>query len=332
MRYRKELFRKCINILENTTPVILLKTNEKEILETLKKTLEFLGFRSKGTVLVKPNICMPYYVPGAVTSPQLLRELVGLLCKTAKDVIVAESDGYNYSCTVAFRKTGIETAVKSAGGRILNLSRDRIVRVNVKNSQIKNLLLPKTLLEVDALVNVPVMKTHEFTLYSGAIKNLFGLIPDNRRIFLHPYINETLYHLLTLPKSIATIMDSLTAMEGRGPTRGTPVKLNLIMASNSPLALDITATKIMRLNWREVRHLAYIAQKTGFKEETIKTLGCSIEEFARNFALPKADLPAKLQHKIFQHELLTRILFCNTGFIKLCQKLLNCYRKLPIAA
>ncbi|MCX8177506.1 MAG: DUF362 domain-containing protein [Candidatus Bathyarchaeota archaeon] len=312
--------------------VMLLKTDEKETFEAVKKTLDFLEFRRNGTVLVKPNICMPYYAPGAITSPQLLREIVGLLRETAEDVIVAESDGYNYSCTAAFKRTGIEAAVKNAGGRILNLSRDRIVRVNIKDPQIRNLLLPKTLLEVDALVNVPVMKTHEFTLYSGAVKNLFGLIPDSRRIFLHPYLNETLYHLLMLLKPTANIMDALTAMEGRGPTRGMPVKLNLIMASNSPLALDVTATKIMRLHWREVGHLAYIAKKTRFKEENIRILGCSIEEFARNFALPKADIPTKLQHKIFQHELLTKILFYNTGFIKLCQKLLNQYRRFPIAA
>ena len=34
-------------------------------------------------------------------------------------------------------------------------------------------------------------------MYSGAIKNLFGCVPSNKRIYLHPYLPEVLYRLYT---------------------------------------------------------------------------------------------------------------------------------------
>ncbi|MEM2889255.1 MAG: DUF362 domain-containing protein [Candidatus Bathyarchaeia archaeon] len=311
--------------------VILLKAEEESLSEALREALKFTGFRSKGTIVIKPNICMPQYVPGAVTSPSLLYSLVGLLREKVEEVIVGESDGYNYSCNLAFKKTGIDAAVKKAGGRTLNFSKDKFVEVRFRESHVKTLILPKTLLEADALINAPVMKTHEFTIYSGAMKNLFGLIPDKKRIFLHPYLSEVLFNLFSFLKPKVAIMDALTAMEKNGPTRGTPVKTCLILSSKCPLALDIVATKIMGIDWKEINHLNYIARKVELKEEDVKTVGYDLAKVRRKFALPIADLPVRLQHEIFKHDFLTKTLFCNPNFIKLCQKLLVYYRKLPAA-
>ena len=104
------------------------------------------------------------------------------------------------------------------------------------------------------------MKTHEFMAYSGAIKNLFGCVPSNKRIYLHPYLPEVLYRLYTLFKPQLTIMDARTGIEGNGPTKGKPVKMELMLTSNDALALDIIAAKVMMLDWKET-YLNYIANK-----------------------------------------------------------------------
>ena len=56
------------------------------------------------------------------------------------------------------------------------------------------------------------------------------------------------------------------AMEGNGPTKGKPVKMDLMLTSNDALATDIIAAKIMELNWKET-YLNYIASKTGLRED-----------------------------------------------------------------
>ncbi|MEM3875345.1 MAG: DUF362 domain-containing protein [Candidatus Bathyarchaeia archaeon] len=306
--------------------VIISKVEGQSLTDKLEETLQKIGFKGKGRVLIKPNMCMPEYMPGAVTSPKVIHYIVKLLKKTSEEVIVGESDGYNYSCDFAFEKTGIREAAEKAGGRTINLSRDRLIQVNLKGSRIRKLFLPKTLFEVDSVVNVPVMKTHEFTTYSGAVKNLFGLIPDRKRIFLHPYINEVLFWLYMLTKPI-TIMDALTAMERNGPTRGTPVEMNLILASKCPIALDMVATEIMGLDWKKISHLSYIVQKTKMDRRNVKVVGYKTE-YLRRFATPEVDLPVKMQLKIYEYSLLTKLIFSRPELTKILQKIVIYYRNL----
>ena len=56
--------------------------------DILKEAVKNAGLRGKRMIFVKPNISHPEYVPGVVTSPALLREMVGLLRDVAEEVIV----------------------------------------------------------------------------------------------------------------------------------------------------------------------------------------------------------------------------------------------------
>lgn len=308
---------------------VAISSVRDDLKDALKTALSESGWnRPTGEIMVKPNVCMPEYYPGAVTNPSLLRNVVALLRDRAERVTVVESNGYNYPCTRALINTGIADVVNQAGGSVINLSNEKVVQINLNKSPVKRLFLPKILLDADALVGMPVMKTHEFTTYGGAIKNLFGCLPDNRRIFLHPYLTEVLFYLLVLLKPEMTIMDATVAMEGRGPTRGSPVDLDLILASKNALAVDVVATKIMKLNWRRVEHLKYIAQKTDFDENDLKIIGPSISEISQSFVLPSADLPMESQFRIFRYPWLTKILFCSPQTVKILQKMTLAYREI----
>jgi uncharacterized protein (DUF362 family) len=272
----------------------------------------------------------PEYVPGVVTNPELISETVGLLRDGAEEVVVGESNGFNYPCKSAFQKTGIEAAVKKAGGIVINLSDDKLVKVRIESGvAVKELLLPKTVLEADAVVDLALMKTHEFAAYSGAIKNLFGCVPSNKRIYLHPYLSEVFYHLYAILKPRLTVMDARVAVEGNGPTKGKPVRMNLMLTSNNALATDVIATKIMGLSLKDVSYLDYIARKTGLREDDISVQGLRVPDVARRFARPRIDLPVKAQMEIYKHEYLTKVLFCQLDVVKIFQRITNTYRQEP---
>jgi uncharacterized protein (DUF362 family) len=301
-----------------------------DISNIVKEAVAGSGLRGKSKIFIKPNLSHPEYLPGVVTSPELMRQLVGLLKDGGSEVIVGESNGFNYPCWTAFDKTGAQTAVKAAGGTVINLSEDKVVEVKFQgNTPLKRLFLPKTILDADAVVDLPLMKTHEFMAYSGAIKNLFGCVPSNKRIYLHPYLPEVFYRLYTLFKPKLTIMDARTGIEGNGPTKGKPVKMGLMLTGNDSLALDITATKVMMLDWKET-YLNYIAQKTGFHEEETKVDGLQVSEVSHRFEPPRIDLPVKVQMMIYQHEYLTKTLFCSLDIVRLFQKVTMAYRGKPV--
>jgi len=303
---------------------------QEDTTEILRETVKNAELHGKQRIFVKPNISHPEYVPGVVTNPTLISELICLLRDDNKEVIVGESNGYNYPCRVAFKKTGIETAVKKAGGTVINLSEDKVVKVKFESSPLKELFLPKTVLEADAIVDMALMKTHEWAMYSGAIKNLFGCVPSNKRIYLHPYLNEVFYRLYTLLKPQLTVMDARVAIEGNGPTKGKPVKMNLMLTSNCALATDVVASKIMGLNVEEISYLKYIARKTNLHDDAITVQGLQVPEVARKFERPRIDLPVKAQTLIYKHEYLTKFLFCSLDVVHLFQKVTIAYRGKPI--
>ncbi len=299
---------------------------KSDVLEIVRESVEKSGLRSKKKIFIKPNLSHPEYLPGVVTDPTLMRELVGLLRDYSSEVIVGESNGFNYPCWTAFDKTGVESAVKQAGGTVINLSEDRVVQVNFEDSSpLKRLFLPKTILGCDAVVNLPLMKTHEFTAYSGAIKNLFGCVPSNRRIYLHPYLPEVFFRLYSLFKPALTVMDARVGIEGNGPTKGKPVKMDLMLVGDDALAVDIVSTRVMKLDWKGT-YLNYIAKKVGMEEENIDVEGVPVSEVAHRFVPPRIDMPVKAQMEIYKHEYLTKLLFCSLDIVKLFQKVTVAYR------
>jgi uncharacterized protein (DUF362 family) len=314
----------------NTEKTVKIFRAPEDIGAIVKEAVANSGLHGKKKIFVKPNLSHPEYLPGVVTSPELMRQLVGLLRDGNSEVVVGESNGFNYPCWTAFDKTGAEAAVKAAGGTVINLSEDKVVEVKFDgNTPLKRLFLPKTILDADAVVDLPLMKTHEFMAYSGAIKNLFGCVPSNKRIYLHPYLPEVFYRLYTLFKPQLTIMDARTGIEGNGPTKGKPVKMDLILTGNDALALDIVAAKVMMLNWKET-YLGYIAGKTGMQEADIQVQGVPISDVEHRFEPPRIDLPVKAQMMIYQHEYLTKMLFCSLDIVRLFQKVTMAYRGKPV--
>ncbi len=142
------------------------KTN-KGLKQILKEAIKESGLSKKAKIFIKPNISHPEYIPGVVSDPELLSKLVGLLRDNNAEVLVGESNGYNYSCKLAFEKTGLKEAVQKAGGSVVNLSDDKLVKINFQNSinPPSKLFLPKSVLEADAIVDLAQMKTHEFTTF-----------------------------------------------------------------------------------------------------------------------------------------------------------------------
>ncbi|UCC58940.1 MAG: DUF362 domain-containing protein [Candidatus Bathyarchaeum sp.] len=302
---------------------------DNDLESALKEALKAADWERhvQGKVFIKPNLCSKLYIPGAVTNPKVLLHLVSLLRDRVEEVIVGESNGYNYCCDDALKITGVEKVVNKAGGKTVNLSKDETVKVqNSKTFILRNFSLPKTLVEADSLVDVPVMKTHEFTNYSGAIKNLFGCIPDDRRIFLHPNFDMVLRDLLVLLEPKFVVMDATVAMEGNGPNRGIAIPMNLVLTSSDILAMDKLCCEIMGMDWADISHLRFIDQHHRREETEAQIIGEKIEDVKRPFLVPYADLAVRAQRWVYKSYFLTRLCF-GTPFLNMLQGCLNVYRK-----
>jgi uncharacterized protein (DUF362 family) len=99
------------------------------------------------------------------------------------------------------------------------------------------------------IIHLPTVKTHIFTTMTGAMKNAFGGLLNERRHWTHPVIHETLVDLLMIQqrihRGIFAVMDGTLAGDGPGPRCMIPYVKNVLLASADQVAIDAIAAKLM---------------------------------------------------------------------------------------
>lgn len=240
----------------------------QKVKEAVRKSLDYIGgletFINKGDrVLLKVNLLIrrkPEKV--TTTHPTLAQALAELVIEAGGVPIIGDSPGgyhfYNVNTLKAVYETCgmIEAAEKS--GAELNYDTD-VVDIPYPDGKImKSIKTIKPVIEVDKIINIPKIKTHMMTVYSGAVKNMFGIIPGSYKAEYHLRFEDTmdfadfLIDVCKFSKPALTVMDAVIGMEGYGPTNGSPKKVGLILASESPYALDVVAASIIDIKPEKV--------------------------------------------------------------------------------
>jgi len=219
-------------------------------------------------VLVKPN-CLMASPPeaGVTTHPSLVRALVNSLRRRGASVLVGDNPGARgYGAGgECFRISGL---LDAAGESYVDLGRET-VRVPLKSSFAARAIISRAVLEADYVVTVPKLKTHCLTLLTGAVKNMYGMLAGGEKVKFHSVahggraFSEALVDIYTLRPPDLAVMDAVVAMEGDGPSHGTLRDVGLILASDSPVALDGAAALLIGSSPDRIDHLS-IASERGF--------------------------------------------------------------------
>ena len=107
--------------------------------------------------------------------------------------------------------------------------------------------------QADAIINLPKMKTHALERITGAVKNMYGCIWGPNKAMGHarfPYSQafaDMLADLNACLRPRLHILDGVEAMEGNGPTSGTPVHMGVLLFSDDPVALDSVFARLVGL-------------------------------------------------------------------------------------
>ncbi len=106
------------------------------------------------------------------------------------------------------------------------------------------------------IIHLPTVKTHVFTQITGAMKNAFGGLLNEKRHWTHSVIHETLVDLLRIQKEIHSglfaVMDGTIVGDGPGPRAMMPSVQNVILASADQTAIDAVSAKIQGFDPLEI--------------------------------------------------------------------------------
>jgi uncharacterized protein (DUF362 family) len=221
------------------------------------------AFVSRGDrVLVKPN-CITGAPPEqpAQTHPAVILEV----CRQLRDVgcrpFVGDSPAWG-SLRGNLRKLGALDALEHLGVPVVDFKQP-VRAANPRGQVFKRLTVDAAALEADAILNLPKFKTHQQLLMTVAIKNMFGCVGGRRKALWHckagsyeNYFARMLVETYVLLQPAISIVDAIVAMEGKGPARGTPRPLNLLLASADGVAIERVSADIIGVEPSRMRTLA----------------------------------------------------------------------------
>lgn len=315
--------------------VIIRSVRDKDIKEVVLELLEFCAWRSlikaDSKVVIKPNLCtyVTKYIPACNTDRSLIEAVCYHLKSVSKKVTIVESDGPRYGVETNFARSGIYEIAKKYNVEVKNLSKDE--KRALDHPLLAKFPLPVTVLDADIFIDLPVLKTHPITLFTGAIKNLWGCVPQYDRILLHKHLDELLADLLMIIKPKIAIMDAIIAMEGQGPVRGSPRRLDLLLASTDMVAIDATAMRLVGLNPCQARHIVLAAER-GYgeiKEENIEIDG-DFEKYKTQFQPPIYDWALRATNYLTRYRFFTHYILLNDFIFYPVRELVRLLRKIGL--
>jgi len=202
-------------------------------------------------VLLKPNVLSDAKEDRCITTnTAVVRAVIHLLKKQgAKEILVGDSPGLQGPSFVP-KACGLDKLCKDEDVKWVDFTQNPKTKL-VPYTRSKSLPFAGILEEVDMLFSLPKLKTHQLMYSTGAVKNLFGLVPSLHKSPCHvqfptrELFASLMVGILALTMPSFSIMDGIIGMEGPGPANGKPRHMGLILASEDALSLDYAQAVIM---------------------------------------------------------------------------------------
>ncbi len=241
------------------------KLLKNKIIAGLKQIdFDLTGLKDK-RVCLKPNLLMPSSPERAVTThPELFRAVAEIVHDYTHNIIIIESPNF-FPLKSTIKKAGLAATVNDLEIEVADITVTKALQFPLAH-RYKSIDISKAFFDVDYIINMPKLKTHGFTHYTGAVKNLFGTMPGLSKAQMHmkaPSQMEFCEFLLDLyggllngfekPKKFIHIMDAVVGMEGEGPgPSGKPKKIGAVIVGDDAVALDYVAVNLVGLNLKKV--------------------------------------------------------------------------------
>ncbi|HUJ84879.1 MAG TPA: DUF362 domain-containing protein [Candidatus Acidoferrales bacterium] len=262
--------------------------------EPVWKALDLIDYKSAlagySRVLIKVNfINTQTWDSGATTDPVVVEAIILRLKELDVETFVVESDATITNADKAYESTGMKEMCERNSVKFINLryEKDKVKLPIPSCETLENITVPRIVME-SAVISAAKMKTHMSTKVTLGMKNMFGLIPDKFKGKYHMNgISKVVVDINTVIKPVLTVIDGFVAMEGRGPSYGDPVKMDLIIAGKDVVAVDATGARAMGLDPHEISHIRTAARKDLGNIDNIEILGSKLEDVRRTFKQAK---------------------------------------------
>jgi uncharacterized protein (DUF362 family)/NAD-dependent dihydropyrimidine dehydrogenase PreA subunit len=297
-------------VASEQAPVVAARCDEYQldsVRAALRAILAPLGgmaafVRPGERIALKPNLLLGTAPELAIVTHPAVTAAVAIEVKEAgAHPIVVESPGSGIVHAKTFiervyRKTGYREASETYGFD-LNLDTTYETASYPDGRLVRRFEVMTPILRADGVINLCKFKTHTFQIFTGATKNLFGVIPGLNKVGYHGRFadpvrfGEMLLDVAAFAAPRLSIMDAVVGLEGKGPgTGGKARPLGFLLAGTDTVAIDVACCRIGRIDTAAVPVLVAARERRLWsgRSADVDTLGVPVADLqVQDFALPE---------------------------------------------
>jgi uncharacterized protein (DUF362 family) len=241
--------------------VAVLRTRPETVVEDIGRLMEMADYQralpQDHETILKVNVSWQTWYPGCSSTPWQIEGIVKRLKADGyQNLAVAHNKTVVVDAYVAERNNKHKYVVDRYGVRNVHLYEPEIERVRYTPKAPMlvldrvfpdGILIPAFFFDRN-IIHLPTVKTHVFTTITGAMKNAFGGLLNEKRHWTHSVIHETVVDLLSIQQEIHSglfaVMDGTFAGDGPGPRAMRWHEKDILLASADQVAIDAVSAKI----------------------------------------------------------------------------------------
>lgn len=212
-------------------------------------------------LLLKPNLLRPAAAErGITTHPAVFSAVARVMLQHGARLVFGDSPNLSSRPLAAARRCGLLDEAEALGIPLADFENGLDVSYP-RGIQDRRFHIARGVLDSAGLINLPRLKTHAFTVMTGALKNTFGVVPGGRKAEFHlshsnmEDFSRMIADLNGCVPSRLVVLDAITAMQGNGPGSGTLVDVGVLIISDDPVAADAVGCRIMGIDPLSVPHI-----------------------------------------------------------------------------
>jgi uncharacterized protein (DUF362 family)/ferredoxin len=251
-------------------------------------------------ILIKPNLNSNMNaLTGNTTDLRLLAAVILFLKESGyRNITIGEgtNSGFYRSNISVINRLRVDELAKHYGVNCIDLNYSKPFLIPFEDGVQAG--IARECKEADLLINMPKLKTHFEAGMTVCLKNLIGsLVGQENKKKTHLSLAANIVNITEDCRPHLHIVDALFAMEGLGPTKGTPVKTDTVFIGTDPYFIDLLTARFASCDPDKITPLRIARQRGIITQELFAAAqDFPLTPYDRPFAPPKAGPIATFIH------------------------------------
>ena len=287
-------------IMEKNEICIIQGTDYEQMTIRLLESTDLAGQigNRKARIALKPNLVSPSPASlGATTHPEILLGIIRYLQSHGfADIRILEGSWVGSRTEESFAAAGYQAVCDATGVPFYDMKKEKAAAIDCAGMSIK---VCKAVLDVDFLINVPVVKGHCQTKITCALKNLKGLLPDTEKRRFHSLgLHKPIAHLNAGIRQDFIVADNICG-DLDYEDGGNPVQMDRILAARDPVLLDAYVCSLLHYEVRDVPYIP-LAEKLSVGSADLKSARIRMVEGEAMQNVPLSRKVVELADAVFE--------------------------------